>query len=131
MKEEKQAGMPYCLSESDLMLIDDYKPDLLETNPQLLVKILWKNGMDVKSFKFDYETNTHRNLRNQAYTGRRVLGTERMDKEWAQSGLMSLEAAIASSTDKEHRKDLIAMAKRSRLQFALSGEDKQRGGSDV
>lgn len=102
----------HVLSESDLMLLDDYSPDLVEQNQAKLKNILWKNGMDVVNHPFEVtRPELHRNLRNQIIDGGVLfVGRERLDKQWAQTGCMSTMAVILSTEDPEHIKDLTEMA---------------------
>lgn len=102
----------HVLSESDLMLLDDYSPDLIEKNPARLKNILWKNGMDVVNHPFEAtRPELHRNLRNQVVkNGVLFVGRERLDRQWAQTNCMSTMAVILSTEDPEHIKDLTEMA---------------------
>lgn len=105
-------SVTYVLSESDLLLLDDYEPGLEATNPQKLAKILWTNGMDVKDHRVEIDDNQtlHRNLQKQIVSSKRYVGMERTDMAWRQTGKISTEALIASSTDKGFRKELCGMA---------------------
>lgn len=106
----------HVLSESDLMLLDSYSPELVEQDQEKLKKILFTNGMDTR---FPVELTTplfHRNLRHQVVeNGRLFVGTERGDRAWCETGCMSLQAVVVSSEDPEHIKDLNEMATRARF----------------
>lgn len=111
-------NVTHVLSESDLMLIDGYEPSLVETNENKLKNILWRNGMDVVNHTFEITTpKYHRNLRNKVVEdGRLFIGIERLDREWASTGAMSLAAVILSGKDPEHIKDMVEMAKTARYE---------------
>ena len=106
--------VPYFLSESDVMLLDEWYDGVEDKEPGKFARILWDNGMNIVDYPVEEQMNTHRNLRNQVVTCRRWYSGERTDSDWAKKGAMSFEAMIASTTDRSFQDDLIRMSRRSK-----------------
>lgn len=113
-KDFRVIEVPFALSESDLMLLDDWYDGVEDKDPGLFAKMLWKNGMNILDFPVEEQLNTHRNLQNKVVTCRRWVGAERTDPEWSKTGCMSFEATIASTTDRSLQDELINMSRRSK-----------------
>lgn len=117
-------------SESDLVLIDNFKEDfaaslqdyennyrvveecnerhVFVTDPVIL-GYLYANGIDTEK-PVEIVRNKHRNIREQAVTCYRFEGQERLDNEWIRSGAATLDAVIASSKDGSMRFALRSMS---------------------
>ena len=113
-----KAYVPFVLSETDLMLLDDYSPSLVETGHAALGAILYKNGMDVINYPVTIRECLHypRSTPTKAVYGRMFCSAERLDSKWNQTGAMSLEAVIASMADTETRKEMVEMATIARFE---------------
>lgn len=76
--------------------INKFKPEVNEEwvnqNLDAFHKILWDLGLDTK-IPYDYQRMIpHRNFFNEVVICDRVVGNSRLDKEWLESGLASVEA---------------------------------------
>ena len=64
----------------------------IENNPEEFNKILFELGVDV-SVPYEYQDHLqHRNFFNEVVVCDRVVGNERQDLEWLESGFASIEA---------------------------------------
>ena len=97
----------YSLSLSDLMLIDGWKANDIES----VERILYENGIDV-GLGWHTERLLHRNLQNKVVDTIRFSGVQRRDAKWKRVG-MSLEDQIANTKDSFLKADLMVMSKRS------------------
>lgn len=113
-----KAYVPFVLSETDLMLLDGYSPELSVSGHAALGAILYKNGMDVINYPVTIRECLHRPLSSptKVVQGRMFCGAERLDRLWNQTGAMSLEAVIASMADTETRKEMVEMATIARFE---------------
>jgi len=109
-------AVPFYVSESDLLLLEEYYQEMPEKEPVRFKKILWNNGFDVLNHEVEERTCLHRNWRMQEVYGRMFYSYERLDKKWNQTGAMSLEAVIASMADTETRKEMVEMATIARFE---------------
>lgn len=100
----------YSLSFSDLMLVDGFTEAVQTENKKVFEAILFANGMDL-TMGYDVETTTHRNLRNQVWTGPRVTAQERIDAEWLATGAASTAAQIEAIKDPHLRHELRKMGR--------------------
>lgn len=115
--EDFPINIPIYLSEKDLELLDSYYDDIENSDPDMLGKILFKHGFNT-SLPVEIVNDTHRcRTSNKVHTGKRFVGYERQDNNWRQSGLMTLETLMAIS-DKETRKDMFTMSRRSKVENA-------------
>ena len=96
------------LSESDLLTLKDWYPELASENPALFNRILWDLGVDVHKEIETQEGLQHRNLQGQMVTCRRYVGFERQDRAWMLGGQVSQEMQYLSA-DSETRKDMRKM----------------------
>jgi len=109
----------YALSLSDLLLVDGWKLNDIES----VERILYENGMDVER-GWSTEALLHRNLQNKVVDTVRFCGIQRTDKEWLP--YMSTEDMIAATTDSYLKADLIVMSQQSNFSGDLIdkyGED--------
>lgn len=100
----------FALSFSDLALIDGFTEAVQSENKKVFEAILYANGMDI-SMGYEIETITHRNLRNQVWTGPRVTARERIDEAWLASGAASRAAIIEAIPDPHLRHELRKMGR--------------------
>lgn len=76
--------------------INKFQPEVnknwIEKNPEEFDKILFELGVDV-SVPYEYQDHLqHRNFFNEVVVCDRVVGNERQDLEWLESGFASTEA---------------------------------------
>jgi hypothetical protein len=72
----------------------------IENNQEEFLDILFQLGLDPKE-PFDYQDHLqHRNFFNEIVVCDRVVGSERLDKEWLESGFASPEAKDKSLNSK-------------------------------
>lgn len=110
----------YSLSLSDLILVDGWKANDIES----VERILYENGIDV-GLGWHTERLLHRNLQNKVVDTIRFSGVQRRDDKWKRVG-MSLEDQIAGTTDSYMKAELMVMSKRSNFSGDLIdkyGED--------
>ena len=79
-------------------------------------ELLWHYGMNTKSgeeggCKYYVIRRMYRNKMNKVVHGLVIVGQERTDKEWKQSGKCSMEAYLHTN-DKDFHKELVAMGRR-------------------
>lgn len=100
------------ISEALLQTQDWYYPGIHKESPAIFKKALWTLGFNTKDFDIEARVCEHRILeqRPATYDGLMFVGYERLDKEWSRGGCMTMEAVIASSDDKDHRKELVELA---------------------
>lgn len=95
----------FIVSLSDLLLLDSWKQAAKEDDKKEMYRVLFLNGMDITK-PFEYEYCTHRNLQGQVVTCERIIGQERSDKAFLESGYASqqvrLEARGDASMYREH-----------------------------
>lgn len=99
----------YYLSMSDLVLVDKFKEAFSSGDRDKVLDILYENGMDVKR-PISSELVQHRNLQNQIVTCVRLVGNERTDKDWRNSGAASITAWV-DDEDKGLKEDLLTLSK--------------------
>lgn len=67
-------------------------PDWAKNNIEEFHNILFQLGMDI-SIPYDWQVNIpHRNYFNEVAICDRIVGNERLDRDWLESGLASREA---------------------------------------
>jgi len=110
----------FSLSFSDLLLVDGFAEQYGAGGNEAVLSFLYASGMDV-SQPIEAIEIQHRNLRNQVVKCIRYCGTERTDKAWIRSGAASLDAIIASSDDKDLRRELKEMSKEVPFDQAFNG----------
>ena len=76
--------------------INKFRPEInkewIEQHPAEFKEILFSLGVDVE-IPWDYQENlNHRNAFNESVTCDRIVGNERTDQEWVDSGFASREA---------------------------------------
>lgn len=100
------------ISEALLLQQGWYYSGIHEKEPETFKKVLWSLGFNTKDYAIEVRECEHRILeqRPETYNGTMFVGYERLDKEWSRTGCMTMEAVIASSDDKDHRKELVEMA---------------------
>lgn len=101
------------ISLYDLMEYSEAKKAILENDKQSLNKFLHYLGFDVTQ-EIEYEDCLHRPLMsksNQPVYGTRIVGFERSDSEWEQSGNMSWEQKVNLTSDPHLRVELAVMGK--------------------
>ena len=89
------------ISFSELQKVDQtITPQWAENNTEEFNKTLYSLGMDT-SIPYDWQRNIpHRNRFNEVVTCDRIVGNERTDKEWINSGYASQEAIDKSKHNK-------------------------------
>jgi len=72
----------------------------IEQNPEEFNKILFELGVDT-AVPYEYQENIqHRNYFNEVVISDRVVGNERQDTDWLESGHASIEAKDKSKGNK-------------------------------
>ena len=113
----------YSLSLSDLMLVEGWKANDIES----VERILYENGIEV-GLGWHTEQLLHRNLQNKVVDTIRFSGIQRRDDKWKRVG-MSLEDQIASTKDSFMRSELMTISQQSNFsgslidQYGEEGED--------
>ncbi|WYV99071.1 thymidylate synthase [Pseudomonas phage vB_PpuM-NoPa] len=108
--EKKTHNSPeYALSFHDLNLVTGFKEAYESGNTKFVEATLHTNGFDLTK-GYELVRCTHRTINRIEYTGIRVQGYERTDKDWLATGCASMEARIAAVGDKHLRKDLRVMS---------------------
>lgn len=100
------------ISEALLLNQSWYYTGIHKECPAIFNKALWTLGFNTKDFDIEVRECEHRVLEHSPIThnGIMFVGYERLDREWCRSGHMTMEAVIASSNDKDHRKELVELA---------------------
>ena len=74
------------ISVSELYSQDEkYTEKYFHENFEEIKPLLFELGIDLQQ-QYEVQFNTHRNHFNEVYTGTRVIGLERSDKQWCESG---------------------------------------------
>lgn len=100
----------FALSFHDLSMVDGFIEAIKCDNKKIFDEILYRNGMEV-SLGYEIRSSTHRTLIGKVWTGSRVEGFERIDKNWIATGAASREAIIESTPDITLRKELREMSR--------------------
>lgn len=89
------------ISFSELQKVDNtITPEWAENNIEEFNKILYSLGMDTE-IPYDWQRNIpHRNRLNEVVRCDRIVGNERLDKDWINSGYASIEAKDKSLKSK-------------------------------
>lgn len=103
----------YSLSLSDLMLIDGWKANDIES----VERILYENGIDV-GLGWHTERLLHRNLQNKVVDTIRFCGVQRKDDKWKKVG-MSFEDQIANTKDSFLKAELMTISQQSNFSGSL------------
>lgn len=100
----------YALSFHDLMMVDGFKEALDADNRKILEAIFYTNGLDTR-LGYEFVSCTHRTINKIEYTGVRVQGFERIDRDWIATGVASPEAQLEAIPDIHLRAELRKMGK--------------------
>ena len=111
----------YSLSLSDLMLVEGWKANDIES----VERILYENGIDV-GLGWHTERLLHRNLQNKVVDTIRFSGVQRRDENWKRVG-MSLEDQIASTKDSFMRSELMTISQQSNFSGSLIDQYGEEG----
>lgn len=103
----------YSLSLSDLMLVDGWKANDIES----VERILYENGIDV-GLGWHTERLLHRNLQNKVVDTIRFCGVQRKDDKWKKVG-MSFEDQIANTKDSFLKAELMTISQQSNFSGSL------------
>lgn len=89
------------ISFSELQKVDNtITPEWAENNIEEFNKILYSLGMDIE-IPYDWQRNIpHRNRLNEVVRCDRIVGNERLDKDWINSGYASIEAKDKSRSNR-------------------------------
>ena len=77
-----------------------------------LLEVLWLLGLDTKDYKVIERVDTHRTSDNKAVTCLRYICSERMDKEWLESGMATFEAKLEASGDASLNREIASIGRR-------------------
>ena len=111
----------YSLSLSDLMLVEGWKANDIES----VERILYENGIEV-GLGWHTEQLLHRNLQNKVVDTIRFSGIQRRDDKWKRVG-MSLEDQIASTKDSFMRSELMTISQQSNFSGSLIDQYGEEG----
>ena len=92
------------ISFSEINKVDKtITPEWASKNPEAFNTILYNLGMDI-SIPYDWQVNIqHRNYFNEVVTCDRIVGNERLDKEWLEGNKL----ASTEAKDKARKSKLV------------------------
>lgn len=114
---------PRNLSFRDLAKVPNAVKIMQNGNKDELDNLLYQYGYDVR-VGYEIENKYHRSLTsNEVVFGPYIMGFERQDKEWIESGFASLEAKIEAVKDPHLREDLVQMNRTGSSDKTFQNED--------
>jgi len=114
---------PRNLSFRDLAKVPNAVKIMQNGNKDELDNLLYQYGYDVR-VGYEIENKYHRPLTsNEVVFGPYIMGFERQDKEWIESGFASLEAKIEAIKDPHLREDLVQMNRTGSSDKTFQNED--------
>lgn len=114
---------PRNLSFSDLAKVPGAVKIMQSGKKEEIDNLLHQYGYDVR-IGYEIENKYHRSLTsNEVVFGPYIMGFERQDKEWIESGFASLEAKIEAVKDPHLREDLVQMNRTGSSDKTFQNED--------
>ena len=114
---------PRNMSFSDLAKVPMAIKIMQNGNKEEIDNLLYQYGYDVK-IGYEIEDKYHRSLTsNEVVYGPYIMGYERQDQEWLNSGFASMEARMEAVTDPHLRQALLEMCKTGSSDKTWSNED--------
>lgn len=107
--EKTKHYVEYSLNVSDLILDAEFLKAYQHKDDNKILARLYHFGMDVSKMTPEVGEFLHRNVQGDVCFGARYMGVERMDKDWFENGVPTLEAHIAAVNDPYLRKELRIM----------------------
>ena len=102
-------------------VLSDVGKTVEDFTAQEMEDALYSIGFDRKGIEIEHDI-LHRPIfsyNNQPWSGSRIIGFERQDKEWLFSGKATLDNIISGQSDSSHRKDLMTMSTQSNNTAAI------------
>ena len=98
--------VPKILSMSDVARLDICKGGACSELPfDKLLEIAYTHGLDTKK-GYKVRKGLHRNLLKESVNCEYLVAEERLDDEWIKSGYATIEAIIATTSDKSLKNEL-------------------------
>ena len=114
---------PRNMSFSDLAKVPMAIKIMQNGNKEEIDNLLYQYGYDVK-IGYEIEDKHHRSLTsNEVVYGPYIMGYERQDQEWLDSGFASMEARMEAVTDPHLRQALLEMCKTGSADKTWTNED--------
>ena len=114
---------PRNVSFSDLAKVPMAIKIMQSGSKEEIDNLLYQYGYDVK-IGYEIEDKYHRSLTsNEVVYGPYIMGYERQDQEWLNSGFASMEARMEAVTDPHLRQALLEMCKTGSADKTWSNKD--------
>lgn len=114
---------PRNLSFSDLAKVPNAVKIMQTGKKEEIDNLLYQYGYDVH-IGYEIENKYHRSLtNNEVVFGPYIMGFERQDAEWLDSGFASLEARMEAVKDPSLRDDLLEMCRTGSSDKTFQNED--------
>lgn len=114
---------PRNMSFSDLAKVPMAIKIMQNGNKEEIDNLLYQYGYDVK-IGYEIEDKYHRSLtNNEVVYGPYIMGYERQDQEWLDSGFASFEAKVEAVQDKSLRDALLEMSRTGSADKTWINED--------
>ena len=117
---------PRNMSFRDLAKVPGAVKIMQNGNKEEIDNLLHQYGYDVR-VGYEIEDKYHRSLtNNEVVFGPYIMGYERQDQEWLDSGFASFEAKVEAVTDPHLREALMEMSKTGTADKTFTNEDTAR-----
>lgn len=128
IKGDGKVGPQRLISFYDLMQFKEYKDIVASGDEEAFKDMLWALGMNIQSDTHEIVECKHRpysligkgpTKEAEIWFGPAVIGSERIDSQYIQSGYASWEAKVAALTDPSLRAALSSMGKQAITETAF------------
>lgn len=128
IKGDGKVGPQRLISFYDLMQFKEYKDVVASGDEEAFKDMLWNLGVNIESDTHEIVECKHRpysligkgkTKEDEIWFGPAVIGSERIDSQYIQSGYASWEAKVAALTDPSLRATLSSMGKQAITETAF------------